>query len=497
MNPYSVVEHNYVTERLELEYLSLCDYVQSSLILLLSSIKTLEHRQGKRTMHRPVRDALLGGAACCAALLLAHRGIAGRLGVWRITDLTQGSASAPTSEFECVQYDALLDHLDVVMTSLGEVRVFEPDGPTLTPAALPDVIEDRSGMLATLPILDAASMNSPSSRRIRAIGMPFVVRGHPAAMQLSRAEWWRNPAMLCDTHPTFCAEEFSLVQSAWSWRGRQMQYIDRTKQVADPPQRLESCNTPKYGVVNASSEAQPLSTFVLRTTGANGSVEQAESARTHVERQEEDDCCDELGARHASWSAVLRFGAFTAEPLVYDAMIPDGGLEGARPVNAEDETLTLRVGREAYVGNFHLDRIHNWILGVAHSRKRAVLVHPYEDDCLKVETNISSAAFRQSPLPVLHARRWLLEHCPGSDEEMPRAAARLREGDLLYVPALWLHSIETAPGDSGWWTSLNRFMPEIVGRCADDLSCLVDVDAWRGGEGARPWAANEGGAPLV
>ena len=114
-------------------------------------------------------------------------------------------------------------------------------------------------------------------------------------------------------------------------------------------------------------------------------------------------------------------------------MIPDGGLEGARPVNAEDETLTLRVGREAYVGNFHLDRIHCWILDVAHSRKRAVLVHPYEDDCLPRWRPTSAALFRQSPLPVLHAsERWLLEHCPRQVTRRALALQRVfEEADLL------------------------------------------------------------------
>ena len=31
------------------------------------------------------------------------------------------------------------------------------------------------------------------------------------------------------------------------------------------------------------------------------------------------------------------------------------------------------------------------------------------------------------------------------------------EGDLLFIPAWWLHAIETAPADNGWWMSLNRF----------------------------------------
>ena len=44
---------------------------------------------------------------------------------------------------------------------------------------------------------------------------------------------------------------------------------------------------------------------------------------------------------------------------------------------AEGSTRRLRIGREAYAANMHLDLFDNWILSVA-GTQRAVLVGPHE-----------------------------------------------------------------------------------------------------------------------
>ena len=57
-----------------------------------------------------------------------------------------------------------------------------------------------------------------------------------------------------------------------------------------------------------------------------------------------------------------------------------------------------------------------------------------------------------------HMRTWLRTKCPRSKYLPPVAFQHVfAEGDLLYMPSHWLHSIETDPAENGWWLSLNRF----------------------------------------
>ena len=55
--------------------------------------------------------------------------------------------------------------------------------------------------------------------------------------------------------------------------------------------------------------------------------------------------------------------------------------------------------------------------------------------------------------------RELAEHCAASDFDPPLAMQHVfEEGDLLHIPAGWVHYVETAPpSDGAWWVSLNRF----------------------------------------
>ena len=112
------------------------------------------------------------------------------------------------------------------------------------------------------------------------------------------------------------------------------------------------------------------------------------------------------------------------------------------------------------MSNFHFDVLDNWVLA-AKGRKRDVLLHPRWHECLRTGAAQESVYFRQSPLPVREAREWLAAHCPADDFGFGTPVAHqhvFEEGDLLFIPAWWLHAIETAPAeDSGWWISLNRF----------------------------------------
>ena len=145
-----------------------------------------------------------------------------------------------------------------------------------------------------------------------------------------------------------------------------------------------------------------------------------------------------------------------------DVSRAEGLLEALAPFGALAEgfegKLSVRVGRQAYGALFHLDLPSNWVLAVA-GPKRAVLLHPYEQGCLAVSSNHSHESYRQSPAPILALSDWLAKHCAAADFDPPLAMQHVfEEGDLLHIPALWLHYIETAPAErEGWLVSLNRF----------------------------------------
>ena len=264
-----------------------------------------------------------------------------------------------------------------------------------------------------------------------------------------------------------------------------MQYFEFDREAAAASdERQKSCASPEsYGVVRASSQLQPLSSYIANVTGRLADDESMDVRRRPGEKMPS-------GEERLSWSGLLGTDVLADEPLVYEALMPDRGLEGVRPVCRQVDPFTLRVGRVSYRGNFHLDKWNNWILAVS-GKKRAVLAHPHEWDCLQVEYNESSGDWRQSPLPVLHAREWLAAHCLVGSEgrSSPLALQHVFEkGDLLYIPSQWLHAIETAPGAHGWWTSINRFVTNDNLSC-DDKTTLVDVGAWPNGKLSRPWVA--------
>jgi len=150
-------------------------------------------------------------------------------------------------------------------------------------------------------------------------------------------------------------------------------------------------------------------------------------------------------------------------PEQEDVMLPEAAAldVGVVPGASSLTTLsyTLRAGQHAYVGSFHLDCIDNVIVAIAAGRKRAVLLHPEADRCLHIDYNSSHPTYRQSPLPLLKAREWLALNCPPGTFEQPVAWQHMfEEGDVLFIPRRWLHSIETGPAASGWWFSLNRFL---------------------------------------
>ena len=113
-----------------------------------------------------------------------------------------------------------------------------------------------------------------------------------------------------------------------------------------------------------------------------------------------------------------------------DVSKAEGLLEALAPFGALAEgfegNLGVRVGRQAYGALFHLDLPSNWVLAVA-GRKRAVLLHPYEEGCLAVSSNPLHESYRQSPAPILALSDWLAEHCAASDfDPPPRARTRRR-----------------------------------------------------------------------
>lgn len=121
-------------------------------------------------------------------------------------------------------------------------------------------------------------------------------------------------------------------------------------------------------------------------------------------------------------------------------------------VSSVTAALRMRVGRQAYGSNLHFDPSHNWVLAVA-GQKRAVLLHPFESECLHIDMNSTRGSYRQSALPVRAAQAWLDAHCTANQFAEPIAMQhRFQEGDLLFIPAncaqltyLNAHALPTHP----------------------------------------------------
>ena len=211
------------------------------------------------------------------------------------------------------------------------------------------------------------------------------------------------------------------------------------------------------GVRPATRQPQTMATFVASAAAGSRRAAECDAAT-------QPGFAAAKGGRKRSWStggSPLPMEALEEDAALYTALTPDATtLVAGDPEASRDEGRhhTLRMGRDAYVSNFHFDLLDNWVLA-AKGRKRAVLVHPRWHECLRTEAAQESVYFRQSPLPVREAREWLAAHCPADDFGTPVAHQHVfEEGDLLFIPAWWLHAIETAPAeDSGWWISLNRF----------------------------------------
>ena len=58
---------------------------------------------------------------------------------------------------------------------------------------------------------------------------------------------------------------------------------------------------------------------------------------------------------------------------------------------------------------------------------------------------------------------------------------RFQEGDVLFIPAAWLHSIATSPSaDTGWWISLNRFVGDQHAVRSEEEENNLSGLAWGG-----------------
>jgi len=353
----------------------------------------------------------------------------------------------PAAAPRCVETEMLHDF---VAGSMERGRFYLPDGPRIAAAALVDVAADTSGVLGALPVIDAAatlnvaSAEGRAARRMLALHAPFVLRGHAAALRVARSASWRDGTSLCAAAPSLCADQSS--SKRWRWRGWQMLWKDPTAAVDDAWDRTtyvdgkDRSRASKVEVeqnVSLSTYVSELSTApVAATVGAVGET-------TAV-----------LPPERVLWQGTLDpYGDVSRAEGLLEALAPFGAL-----AEGFEGKLSVRVGRQAYGALFHLDLPSNWVLAVA-GPKRAVLLHPYEQGCLAVSSNHSHESYRQSPAPILALSDWLAEHCAASDFDPPLAMQHVfEEGDLLHIPALWLHYIETAPAErEGWSVSLNRF----------------------------------------
>ena len=403
--------------------------------------------------------------------------------------------SLPHSKPECLAHEVLLDYLE---ESLLQGRMYLPDGPVVSPAPLPDVIEDTSGALSTLPVFDVAAMTLRTSthaqmlQRMLSVGAPFVLRNHEGARRLMRDAAWSNPIALCEAHAALC-DTFGMH---WSWAGGQMNYHDRRYDVDS------AWGDALWGPNRTRVESQTMAHFLLGTSMSTVPVSASGAA---------DPGAVDRRALSSSWTGPIKscdeaapsgglsrqVHAALGVPEAFKGLHPEFEELQDNPPTQVDEQLglsaecRLRFGRPTYASNLHVDFSSNWILAVK-GAKRAIVVHPYASECLQVVRNQSLDSFRQSLMPLTRAREWLAEHCPPGEVAQPIALQhRFKEGDLMYIPGSWVHSVDNAPTENGWWISLNRFAIDahstnehICHGCRENEKRITNGHVW---PAKRPW----------
>ena len=257
------------------------------------------------------------------------------------------SAAAPV---ECVSNQALLAYVADATDRGG--RLFEPDGPPWTAAPLADVLEDAAagGQLAPLPIFDAASdaLTSMAFRRMRALRVPFVVRGHAAARAISSDARWRDGLALCESHPIVCDSDGTI----WGWTGRQQSHYHRHLGVDEVQENRTY--SPVSGLQKPTKVEGSLRDFL--SSLAPTTPEARQTATPPSERDH----------RKTSWSVHLLDSGqeayyegggnsraagspFAEDPLLYQTLVPEdeatrrGSARSGPPLS---EDVILRVGRE-------------------------------------------------------------------------------------------------------------------------------------------------------
>lgn len=155
---------------------------------------------------------------------------------------------------------------------------------------------------------------------------------------------------------------------------------------------------------------------------------------------------------------------------VHDASLKDDGVglvdqiarafaEFAPPPHTVQDASVMRFGfRELHYG-MHRDGYGNFIAQVAGVKRMVLLPPPMSDDVIPWEKNPSHPHYRQSSI-------WPRDAL--DDPVVARAAAlqvTLFPGDVVFVPAFWMHYVETAPsGEPPFWLTLNQWSPPAMPR---------------------------------
>ncbi|CAE8595332.1 unnamed protein product [Polarella glacialis] len=339
----------------------------------------------------------------------------------------------------------------------------DPDGPRLMSRHILDVIADSTGTVGMLPVLQAGAILADGKTKshaqlLRSLQVPFVVRGHVPAINLD--SFWRSPADLCRALPALCDHG----GTRWEHEGNQLNHCGTTTNIEHDAKR-------RCGTTNATVNMS------LRQWLSESDAAPAPG----------------LGDTWSSHGFADDLANTSLLQALQPILDPIAGM-GAGSISQH----RLRVGRSKLISNFHFDVFNNWILAVAGS-KRAVLLHPYDDACLQVEENESRSSWRNSPLPVQHAKEWLKENCLEFSSHEPRALQhRFEEGDLLFIPAYWLHFVETsASPTNGWWVSLNHENAETqpVGQTQGErellYECICPLERPLSSDVMLPWCTGE------
>ena len=381
--------------------------------------------------------------------------------------MTRLAKAPPPPPSICVHYNDILQANSY--TALDDsAPLFKPDGPTFVSAPLADVLEDTTGALAPLPLVHASDLHDRAASEIMAYQLPFVVRGHPAAQRVAAQERWTSAGRMC-TGLNGAPEQplthlCSMSGTTHHFNGRQFHFVNGTGPVD------EEADGELFG--RESGLRKPTRTTDVQL-GQFLSVEGGQRQLKPSELNEQIIWWGNLTTGDESHDSIL----LASEPEIYEALVPIAGPVGMRDANLARNNVILRIGRADYGSSFHFDGDHNWITSLS-GWKRAVLMHPAHHSCIGTDLNKSSQYYRHSPLPLTDAREWLAANCPPDRyPDQPRAFQHVFEpGDLLFIPATWLHAIETRPADAaqGWWASLNRFV-EAYERCDGPFTVSVDT----------------------